>query len=463
MNWETKEAIETRLHGLILRGCLSSETKHTMNYPKYSKDTRTIMPGDWYVAIRGEVFDGHKFIPDAIAKGATGIITEEAFQTDLAHVTVVQVENAIDHLVELAQERIQQLKPKTIGITGSVGKTSTRTAVAHVVSAAFAVVVPQGNLNTPLGLALTILNGLTQENSVMVLEMGARFVGDIAELTAAFRPDISFVTTVQGVHLETFGSIENIAHEKGMIVEALNSDGIACLNFDDPRVREMAARCKGRVLFYSAHEEVVDVPASLIPKPYPLLGGHAIYTILAAYAAGVALGMDHKRILQQIATLKTEKGRLSKLPARNGGVLIDDTYNASPIATLSALRLLAEMDGRRIACLGDMLELGEEEAEGHELVVKEAVASAEICCLVGPRFQSSIAMLGLEGVHWFPDSKALATAISQGQVFNLSSADVVLVKGSQGLRMERVAEVVLDTSCNPVEVLVRQEAAWKSK
>ncbi|HRR07584.1 MAG TPA: UDP-N-acetylmuramoyl-tripeptide--D-alanyl-D-alanine ligase [Rhodothermales bacterium] len=434
-----------------------------MNYPKYSKDTRTIAPGDWYVAIRGEVFDGHKFIPDAIAKGAVGVITEDEFQAGLPEITVVRVENAIEHLVKLAQERIQLLNPKIIGITGSVGKTSTRTAMAHVLAAEFPVVVPEGNLNTPLGLALTILNGLTQDNSVMVLEMGARFVGDIAELTTAFRPDVSFVTTVQGVHLETFGNIENIAHEKGMIVEALESDGIACLNYDDPRVREMKARCKGRVLFYSAHEEAVDLPASLIPKPYPLLGGHAIYTMLAAYAAGFALGMDREIILKQITTLRTEKGRLSKLPAQNGGILIDDTYNASPVATLSALRLLAEMPGRRIACLGDMLELGEEEAEGHELVVKEAVESAEICCLVGPRFQSSVTTLGLDGIYWFPDSKALAAAISKGEVFNLSSGDVVLVKGSQGLRMERVAEVVLDPACNPADVLVRQEMAWKAK
>jgi len=447
----------------MLFGFSGSNEKEYMKYPKFSKDTRTIRTGDWYVAIRGEVFDGHRFIAEAIAKGAMGVITEEAVQTDVPDVQVVQVKNSIDHLVELAQERIQKLKPQIIGITGSVGKTSTRTAIAHVVSAAFPVVVPEGNLNTPLGLALTILNGLTQENSVMVLEMGARFVGDIAELTAAFRPDISFVTTVQGVHLETFGSIENIAQEKGMIVEALDESGVACLNYDDPRVRDMKERCKGRVVFYSGQEESVELPATLIPKPYPLLGGHAIYTMLAAYAAGHVLGMPKEVILKQIATLKTEKGRLSKLPARNGGILIDDTYNASPVATLSALRLLANMEGRRIACLGDMLELGEEEATGHELVAKEAIEAANICCFVGPRFQAALSVLDVQGAHWFPDSKALANALALGLVFQVSSDDVVLVKGSQGLRMERVAEAVLDPKIHPADVLVRQEASWKSK
>lgn len=437
-----------------------------MAYPTFSKDTRSLLPGEYYVAIQGESFDGHDFIPKALQQGAAGLVVERPIPNLPQHVEVIVTENAIAWLVAQAQQRIRELQPKIVGITGSVGKTSTRKAVAHVLRGAFPVVEPQGNLNTPLGLALTILNGLTESGSVLVLEMGARNTGDILELTQMFRPDVSVVTTVQGVHLETFGTIDHITAEKGVIVAALTENGIACLNYDDPRVRSMADRCKGRVLFYSAHAATTEIVADLIPKPYPILGAHAIYTILAAYSVGTALGLSRAQMLPQIQTMRSEKGRLSKLPGKNGAMLIDDTYNAAPAAVLSALETLEELTaGEKVAFLGDMLELGTEEAVSHQVVIQRAKPLVNRLFLVGPRMKSALEVLGLThapSVFWYPDSQTLADALRH-EVYQPHPKAVLLVKGSQGLRMERVSEALLDPAVAPESVLVRQDKAWKSK
>lgn len=429
--------------------------------PNYSKDTRTIQEGDFYVAIQGENFDGHRFVADALAKGAAKVIVEQ--DVDAPADRVIRVDNTLQYLIQQAQARIAEFQPKIVAITGSVGKTSTRKAIVHVLKAAHSVVAPEGNLNTPLGLSLTILNGLHAPNIVLVLEMGARFVGDIDELCRYFRPDISVVTNVHGVHLETFGSMENIAHEKGMLVEHLTTSGIACLNADNPLVKTMQSRNKGRTLFYSATDETAEIHERLIPKPYSLLGSHAIYTILAAYSVGYALGMAHETMLAQIATLTGEKGRLNKLQGRNGSTLIDDTYNASPAATLSAIGVLETLPStRRIAMLGDMLELGEDEASAHQQVAKTAIATADVVFLVGNRMKTALESLpNSEKVQWFENSTELALSLQQ-ENFPIQATDVILVKGSQGIRMERISEELLDPSIDPASVLVRQDKAWKN-
>jgi UDP-N-acetylmuramoyl-tripeptide--D-alanyl-D-alanine ligase len=436
---------------------------------RYSKDTRSIQAGDYYVAIKGENFDGHAFVRDALAKGAAKVVIEQDLgqDVDVPAESVIRVSNTLQYLIEQAQEKIRQFQPKIVGITGSVGKTSTRKAVVHVLKASFKVVEPEGNLNTPLGLALTILNGLDAPETVLVLEMGARFVGDIDELCGYFRPDIGVVTNVHGVHLETFGSLENIAHEKGMIVEHLTSSGIACLNADNELVRAMSSRNKGRTILYSANnaDTEAEIHADLIPKPYSILGGHAIYTILAAYSVGYALGMEKAQMLAQIATLTSEKGRLSKLNGRNGSILIDDTYNASPAATLSALNVLKNIESKRkIAFLGDMLELGEDESSAHQQVAQAALESAHEVFFVGQRMKTAIELLGIATkVHWFATSTEVAEHLHQPNFLKLTTDDAILVKGSQGIRMERISEALLDPSVDPSSVLVRQETSWKGK
>lgn len=424
----------------------------------YSKDTRTLKKGDIYVAIKGELFDGHQFVEQALAQGAAKVIVSQPVDAPASQ--VIQVEDTLDYLIQEAQKRIQTFQPKIVAITGSVGKTSTRTAIAQLLRTRFTVVEPEGNLNTPLGVALTILNGLTQPNSICVLEMGARFVGDIDELSTLFQPDISVVTNVYGVHLETFGSMENIAHEKGMLVENLSPHGIACLNFDNPHTQKMAERNKGQTLYFSATSAEAPINPSLLEKPYPLLGSHAVYLLLAAYAVGEAIGMNANEIREGLSNLKSPKGRLSKLAGKSGSILIDDTYNASPAATESALKVLQEFDAKRYAFIGDMLELGEKEAEEHLHIAITAFDCADEVFLVGPRMKVALNKLKPnKPFHHFDNALDCVAQLAQNLI-ELDENSVCLVKGSQGMRMEHISKALLSPALNPQDVLVRQESSW---
>ena len=323
----------------------------------YSTDTRTLQPGETYVAIRGETHDGHRFVPQAVAAGAAAVVVEEPVDVPDG-VAVVLVDDAVAHLVAEAQAKVRRSGARVVAITGSVGKTTTRAAVHAVLAEAFAVVASEGNKNTPLGLSLLVLNRDVTPETVLVLEMGARLEGDIRELCAAFPPTVSIVTNVKAVHVETFGSIDGVEREKSELVRALAPGGTAVLNGDDPRTRGMAALHRGRTILYGTSDGCELTPERITAE-LPILGDHAAHTALAAMGAGLALGMDEAAVNRGLAEIRPEKGRLARLPGRDGATLLDDTYNASPDATVAALGVLAGLPGtRRLAVLGDMLELG---------------------------------------------------------------------------------------------------------
>ena len=215
--------------------------------PHYSSDTRTLQPGDTFVAVRGERTDGHAYLAEAVARGATTLIVENgaAVSGVPGGVEIMRVPDTIVHLGELARRRLAEQRPVVVAVTGSMGKTTTRNAIATVAAQGFPVIAPKGNLNTLLGLSLTVLNELhTAEQggagAVLVAEMGAYQRGDLAQICAYIRPDIAVVTNVRPVHLERMGSIENVALAKGEIVDALTERGTACLNADEPLVAAMA-------------------------------------------------------------------------------------------------------------------------------------------------------------------------------------------------------------------------------
>ena len=423
----------------------------------YSTDTRTLRPGDMYVAIRGEVHDGHRFIPQALEAGATGIVTEQDVEAPDG-IEVIRVEDSIGWLVENASAKVRDSDARVVAITGSVGKTTTRSAIEAVVAEGFPVVASEGNKNTPLGISLMVLNREIPAGAVLVLEMGARFAGDIRELCAAFPPDVSVVTNVKGVHVETMGSIDGVAREKSEIVRALGPDGTACLNGDDPRVRAMATLHDGPTLLYGTGPDN-DLRPELVTATLPILGDHAMHTALSAFAVGRALGMGAAAINTGLANIVPEKGRLVRLAGAHGSTLIDDTYNASPDATLAALRVLHQLDGsRRIACLGDMLELGDTEVEQHAEVLRSAIGQADLVVAVGPIMARAANGLAVQTVA---SSTALAEAIRAGEAGFPQPGDVVLVKGSQGTRMERVSEALLHPDLDPADVLPRQSTSWR--
>lgn len=429
----------------------------------YSIDTRTLSPGDTYIAIVGETHDGHDFIERAIKAGATTVVTEQDLP-DSTRAEVTRVESTLGWLTERASAKVRAVKPRIVAITGSVGKTTTRNAVVSVLSQDFEVVSAEGNLNTPLGLSLMVLNREIGPETVVVMEMGARLSDDIKELTGLFPPTVSIVTNVQGVHLETFGSLDGIEQEKGELVAALDETGTAVLNADDARVRAMKSRNAGKTLFYSTTEEA-DLTPSEITAQLPILGAHAVYTALAAFGAGRALGMTDAAINAGLSQIQPEKGRLVRLPGRSGSTLIDDTYNASPKATVAALEVMREMEGaRHVAFLGDMLELGADEVEQHERILEAAMQHADLVFAVGPLMEQAVARFpDAASVTAFATAAALADAIRDGEAFDPQSGDILLVKGSQGVRMERVSEALLAPGLDPADHLPRQSPAWKAK
>lgn len=429
----------------------------------YSTDTRTLEPGDTYVAIRGETHDGHAFIPQAVAKGAAGVVTEGPVSVPEG-VEVIRVESAPAYLIGKAAEKVRRLGPDIIAITGSVGKTTARSAVRAVLSEAFSVVASEGNKNTPLGLSLLVLNRAVAPETKLVLEMGARNAGDIRELCAYFPPTVSVVTNVQGLHVETFGSVAGVEREKSEIVRALGPAGTACLNGDDPRVRRMAALNRGRTLLYGTGADC-DVQPGRLTAELPILGDHAVYTALAAMSVGLALGMSDERINRGLARIEPEKGRLNKLRGRNDSILLDDSYNASPEATRAALRVLGQQKGtRRVAFLGDMLELGATEVAEHAAVLTVSVEAVDVLHVVGPIMARAVATLPAAQrariiVH--ETSAGVADALRANRTYQPRPGDIVLVKGSQGVRMERIAEALLHPDVRPEDVLARQSESWK--
>ena len=429
----------------------------------YSIDTRTLQPGDTYVAIRGGHHDGHDFIPQAVDKGASGVVTEQDVDVP-GGVEVVRVESTLDHLIEQAAEKTRRLNPDVVAVTGSVGKTTTKTAIRAVLCEAFDVVASEGNKNTPLGLSLLVLNRALTPETKLVLEMGARFAGDLRALCTYFPPAVSVVTNVRGVHVETFESIEGIQREKSEVVRALGEGGTACLNGDDPRVRAMAGVNRGATISYGTGA-ACDVRPDRITATLPILGEHAVHTALAAMSVGLAFGMPDAQINEGLAQMETEKGRLCRLRGRGGSVLLDDTYNASPDAVLAALRVLEAQEGtRRIAFLGDMLELGAAEVEKHARVLAEAVQSVDAVHAVGDlmaRAAEALPLTQQRRITLHATSSDLAAALRAGRVYEPQVGDVVLVKGSQGTRMERVSEALLHPDLAPEDVLPRQSESWK--
>ena len=426
----------------------------------FSTATRSLQHGDTYVAIVGETHDGHAFVPQAIEKGAAAVVEREVDAPDGVGVEVVA--DATEHLVGLASAKVREMGCRTVAITGSVGKTTTRGAIVSVLSQGFRVRSSTGNLNTPLGLSLTVLNADLTPETVLVLEMGARFAGDIRELCAAFPPTVGVVTNVRGVHLETFGSLDGVEREKSEIVRALAEAGTAVLNGDDPRARRMAEVTAGRVLLYGT-EPRNDVRPEHVTADLPMLGGHAVYVALAATAVGLALGMGPDAVTRGLEAIEPEKGRLRKLPGVDGSTLVDDTYNASPDAARSALDVLTGLPGdRRTAILGDMLELGPSEVDQHHAVLAHALQRADRVWAVGPIMHDAVMRVSdATRLSLFKTSRDAAEAVRAGRL-ELGAGDVVLVKGSQGSRMERVSEALLAPDTDPASVLPRQTEQWKA-
>ncbi len=435
-------------------------------FRRIERDSRRVEPGDLFIAIRGEQLDGHAFVADAAARGAGAALVGRAWAEIQAAtpLPLVVVDEPVAALQRLAAHRRERLDVTVVGVTGSVGKTSAKEVIAAVLATKRRTYRNPGNLNNEIGLPLSVLD-VVPGTEVAVLEMGGAYAfGELALLARIARPRIAVVTNVYPVHLERMGTIEAIAETKAELVDAVPPNGVAVLNGDDPRVRAMAKRCRGRVLTFGldagndvrADQVVTEalegtsfrlhLAGETLHVKVPLVGGHAVQLALVAIAVGHALGLHVAEMLQGFKDPAIQV-RLLVLPGPNGSRLIDDTYNASTPSMLSALGLLHDLKPQRaIAVLGDMRELGAVSEAEHRVVGRRAGEVADLVVTYG-----DLARLSAEEARSAsgrnvdgrpPDVTSFGLDQREDLVRflleELREGDVVLLKGSRGLRMEEM-------------------------
>jgi len=423
-------------------------------------DSREVVGDNLFVALPGERTDGHRFVAGAVAAGAAAVLVtrspEPAIPSD-ANVTVIQVDDTLRALQQVASDWRLRFDPLVVGVTGSIAKTSAKEAIATVLASALVTLKSEGNKNNEIGLPLTVLR-LRPDHQAAVLEMGMYVGGEIAELAAIARPEIGVVTAVQPVHLSRIGTIEAVEKAKGELVEALPTDGVAVLNADDERVRRMAARTDARSVTYGFATDA-EVRAEAVESAgfggmrfdlvaagereaatIPTLGRLAVHNALAGAAVGLAAGLPVRAVVAALAAGWAAPHRGAVI--RAGGVtIVDDAYNASPGSVEAALQLLAGLPGRRTAVLGEMLELGTEHEAGHERVGRAAAAVVDHLVVVGDA-ASGIARgareAGLPADH-------LETVGDRAEALGLLAStlvagDVVLVKASRGIELDLLVD-----------------------
>lgn len=443
-------------------------------------DSRQVIPGSLFVAIPGEQVDGHDFIGEAFKRGASfaliqrdvdaslrtldlrSVTSADSFtERDFATPLCLRVDNTVTALQQIARFWRRKLDLRVIGITGSVGKSTTKEMATEVLSTRYRTLKSPGNLNNEIGLPLTVLR-LSTGHQRAVLEMGFYVPGEIAFLCDIALPQVGVVTNIGTVHAERAGSQEAIARGKAELVQALPPapEGTAILNFDDPWVRKMEEKTKARVFFYGLSPEAhlwadnvvglgldgirfrLHYAGETLHVKIPLIGRHSVHTALRAAAVGLVEGMNWQEILEGLMQGHTQL-RLAAVRSETGALLLDDTYNASPESMLAALNLLDELDGRKIAVLGDMLELGPYERGGHEMVGLRAAQVANVLLTLGERahiFAEAARRAGMKksSIIEFDEFEPLVEWLKA----NLTRDDAVLIKGSHGLRMDRITNML---------------------
>jgi UDP-N-acetylmuramoyl-tripeptide--D-alanyl-D-alanine ligase len=437
-------------------------------------DSRQVIPGALFVAMPGEHVDGHDFVRNAFNQGASIALVQRDLSAEVSTLDLrsdqkadlsstpkiplaLRVENTLSALQKIAKYWRQQQDIRVIGITGSVGKSTTKELVTTVLEQRYSTLKNAGNLNNEIGLPLTLLS-LSPGHRRAVLEMGLYVPGEIALLCDLAQPQVGVITNVGTVHAERAGSQEAIARGKAELVEALPvaPDGVAILNYDDLWVREMAEKTLARVFYYGLDPQAdlwadqveglgldgirfrLHYRNEVLHLRVPLIGRHSVHTALRAAAVGLIEGLSWQEIIGGLRSGHTQL-RLVAVRTSSGALLLDDTYNASPQSTLAALNLLAEMNGRKIAVLGDMLELGPYEYNGHWKVGIRASSVADVLITIGERSRTIAAAARQAGfasqnMEEFDNAEQASSHLRH----RLQGDDIVLIKGSRGMHMDRI-------------------------
>jgi UDP-N-acetylmuramoyl-tripeptide--D-alanyl-D-alanine ligase len=421
-------------------------------------DSREVGADDLFIALKGERVDGNDFVPHAIANHAAGILSSRPPGAIPNRVAYVQVADTLKALQDVGAYKLRQVGPTVIGITGTVGKTSTKETIAGALAHRHSLLKTERNLNTEIGVPLSLLR-LEPQHELAVLEMGMYVPGDIRFLAELTRPRIGVVTGVSYTHAERVGTIERIAEAKAEMVDGLGRDGVAVLNGDNSWTRAMASRGKRAVLFgLEEHNDVrgLEVASRGLDGitltiahggaservDLRLIGRHSAYHALAATAVMLELGYPLSEAAEALAASQLDSLRLRVLPGKGGITVIDDSYNSSPIAARAALELLAELPGgQHVAVLGDMRELGQYSAGLHRQLGREAANMSDVLVTVGEE-----ALLVVEGARaaGFPEDRLLATVDAQQAVDflrpRLRAGDYLLVKGSRAMGLETIVQ-----------------------
>ncbi|TBL78152.1 UDP-N-acetylmuramoyl-tripeptide--D-alanyl-D-alanine ligase [Paenibacillus thalictri] len=425
-----------------------------------SKDTRAIQPGSLYVPLVGEHFDGHDFVQDAIDKGAAASLWQEGHGQAPAGLPIILVDDSLAALQRLAKAYRSELNTKIIGVTGSNGKTTTKDMLAAVLSTTYRVHKTMGNLNNHIGLPLTLLQ-LEEDTEVAVLEMGMSGRKEIELLSDIAQPDAAIITNIGEAHLLQLGSREEIARAKTEILHGLKPGGLFVYLGDEPlieqAVQEMGLSTPPEKVRFGTSEDNDIYPVSIqaevegtrfavnacpgVDFYIPLLGKHNVINALAVIGLAQRLGVTAERMAQGLESLQLTSMRIELIKADSGLTILNDAYNASPTSMRAALQLLHELQGygRKYAVLGDMLELGPREAEFHRSMgALLDPGEVETVFVFGPLSkhiaEEASKKFHPEKVKAFDDKNELVTALAR----IVRPEDVVLVKGSRGMKLEQV-------------------------
>lgn len=426
-----------------------------------STDSRTIQSGDLFFALQGPQFDGHAYVDTAISKGASACVVSQTWWQQSGSPETkpfVVVDNTLHALQQLATNHRSTYRGPVVAITGTNGKTSCKEMTAAVMSTTYKTLATTGNLNNEIGVPLTLLR-IEDDTEMVILEMGADKKGDIAALCQIAKPDSGLITNIGNAHLQSFGDIETIAATKSELFEALKDDGVRFVNVDDPRLAPHASMTKGLVTFsmerdadYRGAVESVNASACVklrvtsihhesFTAQLSIPGIHQAKNALMAGTLGFSMGVSEERIATALETFSTTNNRMS-VRRVNDIIVIDDSYNANPESMKAALETLMAMTlpGRRIAVLSDMLELGDDSEKLHTAVGE----------YIRRKSPHAVFLTGVESKHMFEAARTVKNIfyypVREELIHALKSFlrpdDVVLVKGSRGMRMENVIEAL---------------------
>jgi len=426
-------------------------------------DSRIVQPGEVFFALRDQR-DGHDFVADAFARGARAAVVERAVPAP-DDALLIEVSQPLHALRRLA-EAVRDAHPiPAVGITGNVGKTTTKEATAAALGARYRVLRTAASFNNEIGVPLTFLR-LEPTHEVAVIELGFYVPGEIADLCRLVRPRIGIITEIPKipVHYARTPNVDAIAAGKAELIESLPDDGVALLNADSPRVRALAPRTRAHVVFFGESEDAqlraTDVRADglaglrftahyegeRVPVALPIPGRQLVPAALAALGAAHTLGLPLDEAAVALSTMEQPAHRM-EIRSGPGVTVIDDSYNASPAAVEAALAVLRDVPGRRIAVLGDMLELGSFSADAHEALGRDAARSTDVLIGIGELARTAVdsaRAAGLAEAYWASEPGEALVVLRRMQ----QQGDTILVKGSHSLALDRLA----DTLVRPVAV-----------